>query len=49
VEDFSGTWASREGYETGGEFGGDLVNRFVGGAMSKLIQDFKRGIGGHAN
>lgn len=49
VEKFSGEWASKERYESGGEFGGDLVNRFVGGAMSKLIKEFKRGAGTHAN
>jgi hypothetical protein len=49
VERFSGEWASKQRYESGGEFGGDLVNRFVGGAMAKLIKDFKRGAGAHAN
>jgi hypothetical protein len=49
VEQFSGEWASRENYETGGTFGGDLVPRFIGGAMNKLVNEFKRGVNTRAN
>lgn len=49
VETYSGSWATREAYLTKGEFGGDLVPRFVGGAMAKLVDEFKRGVGTDAN
>src|SRR5262249_57036034 len=49
VEDFSGEWASKKEYESGGEFDGDLVPKFVGGALTKLIKEFKRGGSSRAN
>jgi len=49
VENFSGEWASKKSYESGGEFGGNLVADFVGGAMAKLIEEFKRGVSNRVN
>jgi hypothetical protein len=47
VDEFSGEWASKAKYAGGGDVPRDRVPPFVGGAMKKLLKEFKRGVIDH--